>query len=171
VAYTDAPEKQIDHDWGMSTRTKSFDFPVSLQWAGGKRVRAYVGDKQMIEIATPPEFKGDSPGTWSPEDFLVAAAASCYAVTFVAIAKRRDVPFYDLALEAVGRIGPREDGSLGFLAIELAVELETDGGQIEAAREVAEHAERGCLVSQALGIPVEVELNVSVVDFAAPALI
>jgi organic hydroperoxide reductase OsmC/OhrA len=57
---------------------------VSIEWIDGKHVRAHVVGKAPIEIATPPEFKGEHPDVWSPEDFLVAAAASCFAVTFVA---------------------------------------------------------------------------------------
>jgi peroxiredoxin-like protein len=145
----------------MTVKSKELEFPVTVQWAGGKRVRAYVEGKRMIEVATPPEFNGDSPGTWSPEDFLVAALASCYSVTVVGIAGRRGIPLYDLSVDAVGRIGPREDGRFGFQAIELDVTIETAPDQFHAAREAAERAERGCLVSQALEIPVEVDLHLS----------
>jgi peroxiredoxin-like protein len=153
----------------MGIRSKSLEFPVGVEWAGGKRVRAYVPGKPMIEIAMPPEFKGDSPGIWSPEDFLVGAVASCYSVTMVAIAERRQIPLYDLAVEAVGRIGAREDGGFGFQAIELEVAIETDHQHLEVAHDAAERAERGCLVSLALRIPVEVELDVCAVEPATMA--
>jgi organic hydroperoxide reductase OsmC/OhrA len=143
----------------MAVKSKQLEFPVAVEWAGGKRVRAYVEGKQMIEVATPPEFNGDFPDTWSPEDFLVAALASCYSVTMVGICGRRGIPLYDLSVDAVGRIGPREDGRFGFQAIELEVTIEAGPDQLDAVREAAERAERGCLVSLALEIPVEVELN------------
>jgi peroxiredoxin-like protein len=151
----------------MSTRAKDFLFPVSVVWLGDKRVHAHVTGKQPIEIATPPEFGGDDPATWSPEDFLVAAAASCYSVTLVAIAGRRQIPLYDLTVEAAGRLGALEDGRFGFRAIELNVQIETEVGQIAAVRKAAERAEHGCFVSLALGIPVKVELDVRAREPAA----
>ena len=66
-----------------------FRFPLEIVWPGEKRVIASVPGKPSIEIATPPESNGIHPDRWSPEDFLVAAVASCYAVTLIAIANRR----------------------------------------------------------------------------------
>ena len=60
-------------------RPKEFHFPLSVEHIGGRRVAARVAGKQAIEITPPPEFRGTDPTTWSPEDFLVAAAASCLA--------------------------------------------------------------------------------------------
>ena len=59
---------------GMRT-VQDISFPVAVTWVGGRLVRASVPGKRSIEIATPPEFKGTDEGVWSPEDFLIAAAA------------------------------------------------------------------------------------------------
>jgi organic hydroperoxide reductase OsmC/OhrA len=137
--------------------TKDIRFPVAVDWAGGRLVRASVAGKETIEIATPPEFKGTDPGVWSPEDFLVAAAASCFTVTFLAVAERRNVPVRDVSVDAVGRMGIGEDGKLGFLRIDLSAYVETDPGYEDAAVQAAERAEQGCFVSLALSIPVRLE--------------
>jgi hypothetical protein len=52
VALTDDSSRRVGHDLGMGVKSRSLEFPVSVEWAGGKRVRAYVPGKQMIEIAT-----------------------------------------------------------------------------------------------------------------------
>jgi organic hydroperoxide reductase OsmC/OhrA len=93
-------------DSGNVRTVKDFRFPVSTQWIEGRRVLASVDGKDGIEIATPPEFKGTDVGVWSPEDFLVAAAASCFVVTLLAVAERRGIPVRDVAVDAVGRMGP-----------------------------------------------------------------
>ena len=147
--------------------TKSIQFPVSIDWAGGRLVRAAVPGKETIPIATPPEFKGTDPGVWSPEDFLVAAAASCFTVTFLALAERRGVTVHDIAVDGVGRMGLGEDGRLGFLSVDLSAHLVTDPGQEEAVVEAAMRAEQGCFVSQALSVPVRLETLVRVVAPAA----
>ena len=69
-------------------RAKEFHFPLTVEWSGERRVAAKVEGKPPIEIAPPPVFRGTDPTTWSPEDFFVAAAASCLAVTFTGLAAK-----------------------------------------------------------------------------------
>ena len=147
----------------MRTR-KTLQFPVSIDWMGGRLVRAAVAGKETIPIATPPEFKGTDEGVWSPEDFLVAAAASCFTVTFLAVAERRGIAVHDVAVDAVGRMGIGEDGKLGFVSVDLSAHLAVDPGQEEAAVDAARRAEEGCFVSQALSIPVRLETLVRVAE-------
>jgi len=71
-----------------AVRPKEFHFPLSVEWIGERRVAARVEGKAAIEVTPPPVFRGTDPATWSPEDFLVAAAASCLAVTFTGLAAR-----------------------------------------------------------------------------------
>jgi peroxiredoxin-like protein len=147
-----------------------FTFPVALEWAGGKRVRAHVEGKQTIEIATPPEFGSGIEGVWSPEDFLVAAAASCFAVTLIAISERSRVPLLGLAVDGVGVVGSSDGKNRDFSEIVLPVVIETDGKHVEAARKAAERAERYCLVGNALSIPVRLELTVLAVEPERPSV-
>ncbi len=138
-----------------------FRFPVHIEWEGGRRTTARVEGKQPVLIATPPEFRGTNPDLWSPEDALVAATASCLGVTIAALAEQKEVPLRHLEVEADGVVGRRPDGRFGFIRIEQTVDLETDPGQEEAARELVKKAEDGCLVSVSLDVPVETTLNVS----------
>ena len=138
-----------------------FRFLVEIEWPGGKRVVATVPGKPPIDIATPAEFKGEFPDRWSPEDCLVAAVASCYAVTLVAIAGRADIPLRGLAISAEGAVGREGKGPFGFKAIELDVTAATDPGREDDLREAAERAEEGCLVSAALAVPVRSTVTVT----------
>jgi organic hydroperoxide reductase OsmC/OhrA len=146
--------------------TKSYSFPVEVGWAGGRLTRVSVADKQELQVATPPEFQGGIPGVWGPEDLLVAATATCYLVTLVGIAERRNVPLRALGVHAAGAVGPRPDGRFGFVYIDLDVMLETDPGHEADARSAAEEAERSCLVAASLDTPVLVALDVRAVAAA-----
>lgn len=97
---------------------------------------------------------------WSPEHLLVASAASCFGLTLAGIAERRQIPLHDVAIRGVGHITRRADARFGFVVVELAVEITTEEGFEENARRAARAAETGCLIGNALRIPVEVELNV-----------
>lgn len=141
---------------------KEFHFPVKVAWDGGRRTTANVEGKEPLDIATPPEFKGTDPDLWSPEDVFSAAAASCLAVTIAAKAEQAGVPLLDLDVAADGVVGRREDGKFGFTRIEQTVDLATEPGHEDAAREVVEASENGCLVTVSLALPVTTTVNVRV---------
>src|SRR6266536_590072 len=122
-----------------SVRPKEFHFPVTVEWLRERRVAAHVEGKRAIEITSPPVFHGSDPTTWSPEDFFVAAAASCLAVT--CLASRAGLAYTSLSGDGDGVAGQARVGEPGARG-------ETgDGAQ---ARTLAEEAERTCLVSASL---------------------
>jgi organic hydroperoxide reductase OsmC/OhrA len=141
--------------------TKDFRYRVGVDWEAGRITTVTSADKPDLSVATPPEFKNGVPGVWSPEDLLVASVASCYAVTLVAVAERRELPLHDLQVSGTGHLTTRDDGRLGFVAIELTARIETEALTLEAMERAAKHAERGCLVSMALDVPVHVDATVT----------
>jgi organic hydroperoxide reductase OsmC/OhrA len=149
-------------------RPKQFEFPVDVDWVGGKRVVAHAPDKHTIDVATPPEFGSGIERVWSPEDFLVGSVGTCFAVTLVAIAERRGIPLHGLRVAGTGRVGPAERG-LGFTGIELDVAVETEPEHVQALRDACARAEQACLVSNALAIPVELTADVRPVAGVVPA--
>jgi organic hydroperoxide reductase OsmC/OhrA len=144
-------------------RPKEFHFPVSVEWVGGRRVAACVDGKAPIEIVPPPEFRGTDPSTWSPEDFFVAAAAGCLAVTFTGLAAQAGLDYRSLRVDGDGVAGFREDGRFGFTRLSLHLEVQTDAGAEEEARRLAEEAEETCLVSVSLDVPIETVIDVHAV--------
>jgi organic hydroperoxide reductase OsmC/OhrA len=138
-----------------SVRAKEFHFPVKVEWLGERRVAARVEGKPAIEITAPPVFRGSDPTTWSPEDFFVAAAASCLAVTFTGLAVRAGLAYTSLSVEGDGVAGKRADGRFGFTRLRLRLAVETDPADEPQARRLAEHAEQTCLVSASLDLPTE----------------
>lgn len=143
-----------------TVRAKEFHFPLSVEWLGERRVAARVEGKPAIEITPPPVFRGTDPSTWSPEDFFVAAAASCLAVTFTGLAARAGLDYTSLTVDGDGVAGRRTDGRFGFTRLLLRLEVETDATSDAEARALAEQAEQGCLVSASLDLPVETAIVV-----------
>jgi organic hydroperoxide reductase OsmC/OhrA len=137
--------------------TKDFRYHVGVAWEGDRLTNVSAEDKPDLTVATPPEFKNGVPGVWSPEDLLVASVASCYAVTLVAVAERRDLPLYELEASGTGHVTKRDDGRFGFVAIELTALIRTTAESVEGMTRTAHYAERACLVSMALDVPVHVE--------------
>jgi organic hydroperoxide reductase OsmC/OhrA len=146
---------------------KDYAFRVGAISRRNGIVRVVTPDKPTLEVATPVEFRDGLPGYWTPEDMLVAATASCYALTFRSLAHRRGLPYDDLEVTGTGHVTRRADGRFGFVLIELQVSVSTDVDHAVAAADVAAAAERGCLVGRGLEFPIELELDVRT---RAPAL-
>ena len=142
-------------------RAKEFHFPVTVEWLGERRVAARVEGKPALQIAPPPVFQGTDPSTWSPEDFFVAAAASCLAVTFTGLAARAGLTYSRLEVDGDGVAGKRGDGHFGFTRLLLRVRIETDAAAEAQARQLAEQAEQTCLVSASLDLPIETMVEVT----------
>lgn len=140
---------------------KAYRFPVSIEWRGGHLTSAVAPGKPALEVATPPEFKDGIVGMWSPEELLVAAAGSCYAVTLVAIAARSELTLRDVHVRGTGHVEPRRDHRFGFVAIDLDVSVETDADAVAEVERAAERAKDICLVSLALDTPVHVTVDVT----------
>jgi len=151
----------------MST-LKDFRFQVDAAPLPWRRVRLTSPGKSPLETATPPEFRGGIPGMWTPEDLLVAAVASCYVHTLRAIAAHRELLMYQVEVEGVGHVTRRADGRLGFVVIELRVDLTVDEDDEHEGEKAAHDAHRACLVAHALEVPVELELDVRAVAEPRP---
>jgi peroxiredoxin-like protein len=145
-----------------NTRPKEFHFPLAVEWLGDRRVAARIEGKPTIEITAPPVFRGTDPTAWSPEDLLVAAAASCLAVTFTGLATREQLSYSNLRVDADAVAGRREDGRFGFTKLVFHLEIETEPDSEADARRLAEQAEETCLVSASLDVPIETEIEVGV---------
>jgi organic hydroperoxide reductase OsmC/OhrA len=143
-----------------TVRAKEFHFPVTVDWLGERRVALRVEGKPSVEIAPPPVFRGTDPSTWSPEDFFVAAAASCLAVTFTGLAARAGLTYTRLTVDGDGTAGTRSDGRFGFTRLLLRMQLETGAADEAQARRLAEQAEQTCLVSASLDLPIETKIDV-----------
>ena len=143
----------------MSTH-KDFRFTVDVRRDAERTVAVTTEAGLGLTVATPPEFRDGVAGLWSPEHLLVAATASCYALTLAAVADRRQIPLCDVTITAAGHVTRRADARFGFVVVELGVTLTTEEGFEEDARSAARAAEAGCLVAHALEVPVEVELKI-----------
>jgi organic hydroperoxide reductase OsmC/OhrA len=130
---------------------------VNAIWESGRKgVVAAPGIEPKIRFSAPPEFKGD-PGFWTPEHFLLAAVASCFVVTFYALASRSKMEFGKLDLSVEGKLSMFE-GRLCFREIALQPTLTILQSQDrDRAYGLLERTEHGCLIARTLACPVLME--------------
>ena len=151
----------------MST-LKDFRFTVDASPLPRRRVRLTSDARAPLEAAIPPAFRGGTPGMWSPEDLLVASLASCYVITFESVAEQRQLVVHALSVEGGGHVTRRAEGRVGFVVIELRVQVTVDPDCTELAERVAHAARRRCLIGHALDVPIELELDVRALDLPHP---
>jgi len=137
---------------------KALRFPASVQWRGDRLTDVSAPGKPTLEVVTPPEFRGGVPGKWSPEELLVAATTSCFALTLAAVAERGGVELEAVKVDGLGHVERGQDGRFRFVAIELTVGVETDDEALLATENIVFEAERRCILSLALDVPVHVRV-------------
>ncbi|HZO63132.1 MAG TPA: OsmC family protein [Gaiellaceae bacterium] len=142
---------------------KELQFPISVRWRGGRLAHADAHGKETLALSIPPEFRSGLEGPWTPEDLLVTSVASSFALTLAALAARREAPLIDVTVTATGHMSRRDDGSFGFTVIEADAALETIPGGEDAVMDAAREAERHCLVTRTLDIPVHLACSVTAV--------
>ena len=121
---------------------------------------------RTINYAAPPEFGGE-PGLWTPEHFLVASVATCYAATLRAVADASKLEFDDLRVSVVGTI-ERLEGGYRFTKILLrpVVKITSDVNR-ELMGRLLEKAEHACLISRSLACTMLLEPTIVVETPAA----
>ena len=114
-----------------------------------------------FEVSPPAEFGG--PGDrWSPETLFVAAIASCFELSFRAIARAGRLDWRELHCEAEAVLD-RVEKVVQFSSVLIrATIVITDRTQSDKARRLLEKAEQTCLVSNSINCDVKLEAGIKV---------
>ncbi|HEY0943372.1 MAG TPA: OsmC family protein [Steroidobacter sp.] len=118
-----------------------------------------------IESAAPAEFGG--PGDrWSPESLLCAAVASCFILTFRAVARASKLEWRHLSCTVEGVL-ERTQGVTRFTRIVTKAVLTAEPGTTEdACRRALDKAEEACLIANSLLSTRELQAEVRVAEVA-----
>jgi organic hydroperoxide reductase OsmC/OhrA len=141
-------------------------YAVDLAWSGstGEGYTAYrrahtvtvAAAGQALELTADPAFRGD-PALLNPEQLLLAAAASCQLLSFLAVAARArvDVRSYTDSAEAVM---PEDERPIRITRIVLRPRITVAPGPTEARlRHLVEMAHRECFIANSLSSEIVVE--------------
>jgi organic hydroperoxide reductase OsmC/OhrA len=139
---------------------KSFTYRTALLWSGRRRCEIYSSGKPILDVSSPPEFKGD-PDIWTPEDLFVASVNVCLMTTFLAYCQSRGLEIQSYGSEAEGTL-EHADGKFRITSIALHPHIQVGSeADIEKAREVLATAKSNCLVSNSIFTQVTVFPQIS----------
>lgn len=123
-------------------------------------VRLASGDLPGLLSAPPREF--DGPGDqWSPEELFLAAVSDCFVLTFRAIARASKLSWKHLDASVEGLL-ERVERTTRFTQITVHAELTLGDRASDEnnAHRALEKAEKTCLITNSLAVPVKLEARV-----------
>jgi len=99
----------------------------------------------------PSELGGNGAGT-NPEELLIAAAASCYALTFGSLAERQGLPVSQVRVSCEGAFEFEAGLQLASLAYRVVARMRAGVSEEEIAKaqRALERCEQLCMVATAL---------------------
>jgi organic hydroperoxide reductase OsmC/OhrA len=134
-------------------------YGVRADWSDDTGVALSAPGRPVLDIALPSDFENGARGVWSPEELLIASLATCFELTMIAVAEYRNVPLHDVRVDATGHV-ERKSHLYKLVLLELDVHAETDIGRTRDMEQIAEMAHEGCLVGNALDVPVRLDLAI-----------
>ncbi len=112
-----------------------------------------------LKSAPPTEFGG--PGDqWSPESLLAAAIASCFILTFRALARASRLPWTNLGCSVEATLERVESVAHFTRVVTRATLTVPDGTSTVLCERVLNKAEEGCLVANSLRAKRELQMEI-----------
>jgi organic hydroperoxide reductase OsmC/OhrA len=140
-------------------RYKSFSYSVETAWSHDRQGALTSDGKPVLEVASPPEFRG-VPGVWTPEDLFVAAIDACQMTTFLALAFRARLALNSYRSHARGVL-EHSEGGYRFTSVALTPTIGVgEGTDVGEVQRLVEEAHKSCLIARSLTTRVEVQANI-----------
>jgi len=148
----------------MSQQNGEHSYLVAAWWTSGRSGLAKSDTApNAIHFAAPTDF-GGLEGRWTPEELLLAALAGCFTTTLRSISGSAEFDFTDLQVEATGTIRKAQSG-YNFSEIVICPALKiARSEEREQALELLKKAQRLCLVSRTINVPLRFEPKIEVIQ-------
>jgi len=133
------------------TDKHQYYFQVQLNWQEGRKGILTANDvKDVIRVATPPEFSGGVPDMWSPEHLFLSSLSSSFMTTYLAFAEKRKLAIIHFECSTIGQIA-LVDGHLEFTTVNLypKIYVETQE-EIVIANDVLTKTYKHCIIANSI---------------------
>jgi len=135
-------------------------FTNTVYQTSDKPAQTTMSGISETEVGPPPEY-GGSPDSLNPEEMLVASVNSCIMLVFFHFAKKYKVEVASYHSDAEGKVEKTRNG-LRFTNVQVNAKVSLGGSDsAEKIEEIAQLAEKYCLVSGSLACPVQYHVEVA----------
>lgn len=142
-------------------RPKTFTFRTSVVWKEGVTGVASSQGKPEIRVSTPPELRGPQ-GNWSPEELYIASVESCLMLTFLSLARSRQLQFAAYESRAEGVLEPVYGKQVvSRITVRPRVTVKSQGER-EKAQGILANLHEHCFISNSIESEVTLEPEVVV---------
>ncbi len=132
-------------------------FKNAIRCAAASPAVTTMSGAQDAEIGPPPEY-GGSADTLNPEELFVASINSCLMLVFQHFAEKSHVTIESYEASAEGTVEKTRNG-LRFTGVSVQAQVKAEAADVAKLRELAELAERFCLVSNSVNCPVSYSVS------------
>jgi organic hydroperoxide reductase OsmC/OhrA len=134
-------------------------FKNTVYQDSGKPAKTKMSGISETEIGPPQEY-GGSPNSLNPEEMFVASVNSCIMLVFFHFAKKYEIEITSYHSDAEGKVEKTKNG-LRFTNVEVRAKVTLgDAGSAARIEEIAQLAEKFCLVTGSLACPVQYNVEV-----------
>ena len=133
-------------------------YETGLRWIRGREAALTTDGAPEIAGAPPPQFDGP-PERWSPEALLLSAAELCLMTTFLSVAERAKLTVADYQSKTEATLDKTAEG-LVFTRVVVRVRLSVYAEDVTRAKDLLFKAKKYCIVSNALKVAPELEVDV-----------
>lgn len=148
---------QITVDWQRKNpdfKYETFDRIYTITFSGGNHIQA----------SNPPEYFGN-PQLPNPEELLISSLASCYMLTFLAVACKQGFIVDSYQESATGNTGKSEQGKNCVTEINLNPQITFGGNKQpdnETLNKMRDKAHANCFISNS--VTARVNINIQLVN-------
>jgi organic hydroperoxide reductase OsmC/OhrA len=137
------------------------EFQAGIKWRNGRFGEVFVGEeKQSRGLVNPPPVFGGFEGTYSAEDMLLAALASCQMTSFLFFVDANGINLISYENNVTGTL-TKGKGGFSYTHFKIDVDVVVASGHAEKAEEAIELSKRFCIVSNSLKGEEEYNINIS----------
>lgn len=149
-------EHKITVDWQRQDpdfNYETFDRTYTITFGGGRQ----------IEASNPPQYFGRAELP-NPEELLISAVASCYMLTFLAVACKQGFIVDRYTCEGIGVTGKNEQGQNCITEITLKINIQFSGAHqpdSAALARMQEKAHQHCFISNSIRAHLNITLQLT----------
>ncbi len=137
-------------DVGGDVKNPVFSYNAEVEWIGGRRGNLRLAGLPTLEVVAPPEFNGPG-GGWTPESLYVSAVASCFMLTFLALAEHGRLELQSANVSAQGKLERASEGGYRFTEVTVAATVVVRAAaDVERAERLLKKAEASCFIAASI---------------------
>jgi organic hydroperoxide reductase OsmC/OhrA len=128
----------------------NYYYSAKVKWVEGKLGEMTNENFPAVKVATPPEFTGGIPNTWSPEHLFVSSVNICIMTTFLAIAENSKLEFESFESEVKGKLDKIDNKyMITEISVFPVVVIKYEKDKDRALR-IIEKSEVNCIISNSV---------------------